>query len=85
LNAATALPLLNHNGDGWGHHWWWPVWLVFWAALIATAAWLISKRRDHGRDPLHRAREVLGERFASGELTGQEYRERLDELKRSSR
>lgn len=81
--TATALPLLTHDGD-WGHHWW-PVWLVFWAVLAGLAVWLLVKRRDRRRDPLDRAREVVAERYARGELTGEEYRERLDELERGSR
>ena len=83
MNAAlAALPLLTHEARGdWGHPWW-PLWLIFWAALIGTAVWLIS-RRDRRGDPLDRAREVLAERYARGELSGEEYRERLDELNRS--
>jgi putative membrane protein len=51
--------------------------------LIGTVVWLIVRRRDrHG--PLDRAQEVLAERFARGEISGEEYRARLDELKRPS-
>jgi putative membrane protein len=84
MNAAlAALPLLAHGADGdWGHPWW-PLWLLFWAALIGTAVWLFSRRRHRGGGPLDRARELLAERYARGELSGEEYRERLDELKRS--
>jgi putative membrane protein len=78
VTALAALPLLNSNDD-WGHHWW-PLWLLFWAALIGTGVWLIVRRRDRRHDPLDRAREVLAERFARGELTGEEYRDRLDQL-----
>jgi putative membrane protein len=81
VNAVAALPLLTRHTDDWGHPWW-PLWLLFWAALIGTAVWLIVRRRDRRGDPLDRAHEVLAERYARGELTGQEYRERLDELQR---
>jgi putative membrane protein len=81
VNTVAALPLLTHHADGWGHPWW-PLWLLFWAALIGSAIWLILKRRDRGADPLDRAREVLAERYARGELTGEEYRDRLDGLRR---
>jgi putative membrane protein len=80
VNAVAALPLLAYGSDRWGHHWW-PLWLLFWAALIGTAVWLVVRRRDRRADPLDRAREVLAERYARGELTGEEYRERLDGLR----
>jgi putative membrane protein len=80
VNAVAALPLLTHDAGDWGHPWW-PLWLLFWAALIGTAAWLILRRRNRAADPLDRARELLAERFARGELSGEEYRERLAELK----
>jgi putative membrane protein len=80
VNAVTALPLLTNQADAWGHHWW-PLWLLFWAALIGITVWLILRRRDR-RDPLDHARQILAERFARGELSGEEYRERLDELQR---
>jgi putative membrane protein len=84
MSAALAvLPLLTHEGPGdWGHPWW-PLWLFVWAALIGTAVWLISRRRGRRGEPLDRARELLAERYARGELSGEEYRERLEELKRS--
>jgi putative membrane protein len=84
MNAAlAALPLLtDEGGRGWGHPWW-PFWLFFWAALIGTAVWLIARRRGRRDEPLDRARGLLAERYARGELSGEEYRERLDELKRS--
>jgi putative membrane protein len=84
VNALAALPLLTHRADGWGHAWW-PLWLLFWAALIATAVWLIVRRRDRRGDPLVRASEILAERYALGELSADEYRERLGELERDTR
>jgi putative membrane protein len=86
MNAAlAALPLLTSDtGRDWGHPWW-PLWLLFWVALIGTVVWLISTRRNRRGGPLDRARELLAERFARGELSGEEYRERLDELNRSFR
>jgi putative membrane protein len=75
MTLLTALPLLDVHD-----HAWWPIWPLLWAALIGTAIWLILRRRDHRHDPLDRAREVLAERYARGELTGEEYRQRLGEL-----
>jgi putative membrane protein len=83
MNAVAGLPLLTYEAGGdWGRPWW-PLWLLFWAALIGTAVWLISRRRRRRGGPLDRARELLAERYARGELSGAEYRERLDELQRS--
>jgi putative membrane protein len=79
MNAVAQLPLLTRDTGDWGHPWW-PLWLLFWAVLIGTAVWLILRRRDRRADPLDRARELLAERFARGELSGEEYRERLAEL-----
>jgi putative membrane protein len=80
---VATLPL-SERTDGWvttdG-----PLWLLFWAALIGPAVWLVLRRRGRRGDPLDRARELLAERFARGELTGEEYRLRLDELNRSPR
>jgi putative membrane protein len=84
VNAVAGLPLLTHQTDGWGHHPWWPLWLLFWAALIGTTVWLIVRRRNRRADPFDRARQLLAERFARGELNGEEYRARLDELERHS-
>lgn len=83
MSALAALPLLTHDPDGWGRPWW-PLWLLFWAALVGTVVWLVVRRSHRGADPLDRARELLAERYARGELTGVEYRERLDGLERPS-
>ena len=63
--------------------------------VAALAALLGRADRDCGladleaprppRRPLDSARALLAERYARGELSGEEYRERLDELSRSFR
>ena len=70
--------LLASSGDGWDHHWW-PVWLLFWLAAIAAVVWFFTRRRRH--DGLHSARTILAERYARGELTSEEYRARLEQLR----
>ncbi len=48
-------------------------------ALIAAAVWLVA--RSVGDRRPSRAREILDERYARGELTTDEYHERLDALR----
>jgi putative membrane protein len=66
--------LLAEHGDGW-----WVVWPILWLAVIVAVAWFVS-RRWRRRDGLDHAREILAERFARGELSGEEYRDRLAQL-----
>ena len=82
MTAIAALPVLADND--WNHAWW-PVWPLFWAALIGLTIWLILRRRDCRPDPLDGARTVLAERFAQGELTSEEYRARLKDLEGDAR
>ena len=60
---------------------WWPLLGVLWLALVVTAIWLVA-RGFRRREPsgLDRAKEILAERFARGELTADEYQERLGQL-----
>jgi putative membrane protein len=70
-------------GSNWDHGgaWWFPF-AVLWVAVLGAVIWFVA--RNIGRRELsgsERAREILAERYASGELTGEEYRERLDQLR----
>ncbi len=64
-------------------HAWWPLWPLLWIAVIATLVWLFARRRRAPEGPrgLDRAREILAERYARGEITSDEYRERLERLR----
>ena len=68
--------------SGWGGGWMW-LWgtlmMLTWVAVIAAAVWLVARSLGDGRPS--RAREILDERYARGELTTDEYRERLDALR----
>jgi putative membrane protein len=68
--------------SGWGGGWMW-LWgtlmMLTWVALIAAAVWFLARSLGSGRGG--RAREILEERYARGELTTEEYRERLDQLR----
>jgi putative membrane protein len=69
------------RSDGWDHAWW-PLWLVFWLAVLGAIVWLVVRsRRDTGGGSRDRASEILAERYARGELSTEEYRERLETLK----
>jgi putative membrane protein len=82
--ASTASSILaaDHFG-GWGPGGWWfgPLIPLLWIALIAGIVWLFARRRPQDFGVLDRARGVLAERFARGELSTEEYRERLSQLK----
>ena len=83
MNAFHEIaPLIagsNWHGGGFG---WFPFALL-WIAVLGTATWLVARAARRGeRAGIERAQGVLAERFARGELTGDEYRDRLAELRR---
>jgi putative membrane protein len=86
-SIATVLPLAHWDGDeGPG----WIFGLLFWVALIAVAILLLRGRGWFGpgdpRPHQESGSRILERRFAEGELSADEYRERrtvLDEAKRS--
>lgn len=67
--------------DGWG--WGWGVlMMVLIVALVGLAVWAIIRATQHsgGGHPHDRAREILAERLARGEITPEEYRESAQHL-----
>ncbi len=77
------------NGmNGWGGGWMWLWGVAMMTLFVVLIVWLIravgggsfSAGGSARSEPNHRAREILGERFAKGELTPEEYRERIGEL-----
>jgi putative membrane protein len=83
MNAVfgTTAPLVASMGDD-HEHWWFvfPFFWLLWLAVIATVFYLVFRgkaRRWHGHD---RAKVILAERFARGEISGEEFRERLEQL-----
>jgi putative membrane protein len=79
MNAFDHIaPILAEHGWGEGHGWWFPFGLL-WIAALAALVWFVA-RRTRTRD--HTATDILAERFARGEISAEEYRERLAELRR---
>jgi putative membrane protein len=77
------------GGDG-GWMWLWGTIMMFtFIALIGVGIWAIvrsqsrdsSPRSTDAADATASARAILAERFARGEITPEEYRERLDHLR----
>jgi putative membrane protein len=65
--------------SNWHHHgiWWLPFGLL-WIAVLGTAIWLVVRNlRPRERS----ASDILAERYARGEVSSEEYRERLNELR----
>jgi putative membrane protein len=91
IASTIATTLLAQQDDAWWDHmsgtgggWMW-LWgtlmMLTWVAVIAAAVWLVARSLGGGRRPSTGAREILDERYARGELTTEEYRERLDQLR----
>jgi uncharacterized membrane protein len=58
---------------------WGTLMMLGWVVIIAAAVWIaLRANRDGGT---RRAREILDERLASGELTPEEHRERREALR----
>ena len=75
--ASMAASADGDHGGGW-----WIPFALLWAALIGTVVWLVVRAvRNRGRTGMERARDILAERYARGEITGEEYRERLEGIR----
>ena len=70
------------GGWGGGRMWLWGTLMVlFWVAIIAGVVWLVSRgRTGTAGTTSSRARDILDERYAQGELSTEEYLERLEQL-----
>ncbi len=76
----------NHMG-GWGGGWMWLWGVAMMALFVVLIVWLIRGATDSSglgggspQAPTLRARDILDERYAKGEMTTEEYRERANEL-----
>ena len=91
--VTIAGVLAHHDGwdghMGWGGGWWMLIWgTLMMAGLVVLVVWLARTTATtrgvspgpRSEDPLASARGILAERYARGELSTAEYRERLDQL-----
>ena len=63
---------------------WWPIIpLLFWTTVALAIAFWVRRRRGWQRGPS--AEDVIAERYARGEVSEAEYRERLAVLRERTR
>lgn len=87
----TVLATVNDNRwdhmDGWGGGWMWLWGIAIMASFVVLIVWLVRTTTAGGPghppqvDHTDRARGILAERYAKGELTSEEYCERVDQLR----
>ncbi|MGH2753509.1 MAG: SHOCT domain-containing protein [Actinomycetota bacterium] len=77
LTMATELA---SHGD-WGPGPWWPIFPLLWVLLLGAVIFAVVRSKRRGWHQGHTAEAVLAERYARGEITVEEYRERLAVLK----
>jgi putative membrane protein len=69
--------MMDWGNGGWGAGDWAAmsaVMIVFWAGLIALVVWVVrGSRADRGQVPANQADALLAERFARGEIDGEEF------------
>jgi putative membrane protein len=84
----AAVTILADNNDHWdGPGAWWPVFPLLWFLVVAgiVTAVVVTGRRRARFGGVRSGEARLAERFADGEITEQEYRERLAVLKAQTR
>ena len=76
----------NHM-NGWGGGWMWLWGVAMMVLFVMLGVWIVraadgpnGSPRNSLHDPGARAREILAERYAGGDISTEEYRERVSEL-----
>ena len=65
----------------WGMHWyWWFFWVLLWAVFFSFMMPVSRTTHRHMQSPLR----LLQNRYANGEITGEEYEERRTKLQRDA-
>jgi len=94
MTVMAALDTLSGNDwdhmNGWGGGWMWLWGVAMMTLFVVLIVWLVragdnSPRHDQApgslrRDPTERGQEILAQRYAKGELSTQEYQERVRQL-----
>jgi putative membrane protein len=82
-SSAALIPLLASIGGEDREGWWIvaPFFWLLWIAVIATIVYFVLRRRSRRWDGRDRAKAILAERFARGEISSDEFRERLEALR----
>ncbi len=85
MELATVLAEDMHRWGG--HEGWWLLFPILWFVLIGSAIFffIARGRRAHYHRSYGSGESVLAERYARGEISEQEYRDRLAVLKDRSR
>jgi putative membrane protein len=78
--AQTTWPWCHTGVGGWMG---WSVHLIGWVLVLGLIIWAVTyaSRSGGGRVRTSTAAELLDERYARGELTTEEYRERKDTMR----
>ncbi len=89
--TAAVLFAQSENWDhmnGWGGGWMWLWGVAMMTLFVVLVVWLIrastgasGPEAARPRDAAERGREILAERYAKGELSTEEYRERISEMR----
>jgi putative membrane protein len=86
IEASAAVVAAWERGDmmddGGGHWVWMVLVVVLVLAFLGALLWMVARRPSEqgGTHPTHSARQILAERLARGEITPEEYQERLRAL-----
>ena len=83
MDLATTMTLATH--EHWSGHAgaWWPIFPLFWILFFVFLIFVFKRRGyRHWHHARHSGESVLAERYARGEISEQEYRERLEVLRR---
>lgn len=58
-----------------------PIFGLLWIGLLVLGVYLVLRAFRNQNRPGSRAKDILDERFARGELSSEEYRQRLEQLR----